>query len=104
MNTTRKNIKGGAVNIFKYTPEEIYKVMNNYLAASYAIKKTGNKLRNIITVKTTDSYKTQSDNAKQFNKIISLYSAYLIRLKSDFLGIKPSPSSIPHLPHLPPSV
>lgn len=92
MNTTRKKIKGGAVLFSKYKPEEIYKIMNNYLAASYAIKKTGNKLKNIVTLKTTDSYKTQTDNAAQFNKIISLYSEYLRQLRLNFLGIKPPPS------------
>jgi hypothetical protein len=95
MNTTRKKIKGGSLGFSNYTPQEIYTAMNNYLAAAYAIKNAANSLKNTVTSKTTDSYKTQTDNASQFNIILGLYSQYVTRLKNNFLHITPPPSSIP---------
>lgn len=95
MNTTRKKLKGGSVEFSNYTPQEIYKIMNNYLGAAYAIKNAGNSLKSAITSKTLESYKTQTENALQFNKILSLYSQYVTRLKYNLLHITPPPSSIP---------
>lgn len=95
MNTTRKRMKGGSVNFSNYTPQEIYRAMNNYLAAAYAIKEAGNLLEKTIISKTTDSYKTQTENSRQFNIIIGLYSQYLTQLKYNLLRIKPPPSSNP---------
>ena len=102
MNTTRKRMRGGSVNFSNYEQEEIYKIMNNYLAAAYAIKKAGKSLENTVISKTTDSYKTQTENSRQFDIIIGLYSQYLTLLKNNLLRIRPPPSSSNPTVNIPP--
>ena len=68
MNRTRKN--GGSINFSNYTPEEIHKMMNNYLGATYSIKQAANALKNNIITKTNQTYMNQTDNAKKLKFIV----------------------------------
>jgi hypothetical protein len=93
MNRTRKS--GGSINFSNYTPEEIHKMMNNYLGAAYSMKVAGNTLKNSIMINTTQSYINQTDNAVKFNRITLLYSAYVKYIKELLSGIRPSPIAVP---------
>ena len=63
-----------------YTPEEFYKIMNNYLTAIYRIKEATFSLKNNVNTR-IETYSIQTDNAKEFSKIISQYNDYVNKLK-----------------------
>lgn len=68
------------INNYGYTPEDFLKTMNNYLSAIYAIKQATLSLKNNIITR-IETYNIQTDNSKEFSKIISLYSEYVIKLQ-----------------------
>ena len=74
-----------------FTEKEFFKIMNNYLNAIYTIKQTTLTLKN--SVKTIiESRDIQISNAKEFSKIMSLYSNYVTKLKLyiPYLNLKKS--------------
>jgi actin-related protein len=77
---TRKKKVGGDSNIFaKYEPEEIQKRLNNYLAATYALKQATAELIQSVKLKndTTNrnsTYFIEKQNSENFKKATQKFS------------------------------
>ena len=93
MNRTRKS--GGSINFSGYSPEEIHRMMNNYLGAAYSIKEAANTLKNNIISKSNEVYKNQTNNANKLKHIIFIYSTYVNYINQLLSGIRPSPIAVP---------
>lgn len=95
MNRTRKNKKGGSISDF--SSDDIFKRLNNYLGASYAIKQASDILLNNIKSNVIDTriskaiYKSQSQNAEDFLKISNELSKLTHQFKNNILQLAPSP-------------
>ena len=63
-----------------YTDKDFYRIMNNYLTAIYKLKEATNSLKSDVETR-IETYNIQTDNAKEFSKIMSLYSDYVKKLK-----------------------
>lgn len=60
INYTKKTRFGGDLNIYsKYDPEEIRKMIDNYLAAAYALKQSAEELNEAVKIK----YDTKDDES-----------------------------------------
>ena len=93
MNKTRKNRRKSGGALQDYSPNEIYTRLNNYLAASYAIKEATEDILSNIQSKVLKidyddpTYKIQTSNAEDFLKVSDKLLEITHKLKNNLLHL-----------------
>jgi phosphotransacetylase len=86
---TRKNKIGGDINIFsKYDPEDVRRKLDNYLAASYALKQSTEELNEAIRLmnnsrNSNSTSMIERKNSEDFLKAVQTFTGLISSLKTN---------------------